>query len=640
MRWLGFVVVGLVLVLFAHAEHNAAEQTVVNTLNMKMRRIPAGSYTRGTGEKPPASRAEWLQRDGDESPAHRVNISQPFYLGVYEVTNAQYEQFDPEHKKLRGKFGNGSGDNDPVTYVTWQQAVDFCAWLSKKEGKPYRLPTEAEWEYACRAGTTTAYSTGDTLTTAQAHFGLTKDGNRLEKPMPVGSFPANAWGLHDMHGNVAEWCLDWYGPYESGDQTDPVGRADGEARVVRGWSWQPTRGQNPAHFARSANRSGHVPEDANRYTGFRIVQGPVPKTKPLPVAEPALHQRDVIQENKRPAPPDAKKPYFVNYTGEKKGPTIAPNSFGPIFSNHNHFSACCVCPNGDVLAVWYSCVGEPDRQLVQAASRLRAGADRWEPASLFFDIPDVNVHAPVLLRDGKRIYHFGTLSLHGWDYAAEMMRYSDDSGATWSKPRVILSRDDPNSLSQPCSAVVAKDGTLIVACDGQVHVDEKLMLSADKGKTWKVAKGDMRKAAGGRYVIHPAIFERKDGAIVNYLRGPNPMPVQISTDRGDSWETSDSPFAGIGGGQKSAALRLKSGAVLFMTADNRKWVGGGTLVALSDDEGKTWAHVRQVPAPVGGYMSLCQAEDGIIYLVGSRLHMAACNEAWLREGKPLSERKR
>src|SRR5262249_25519430 len=149
----------------------------------------------------------------------------PFLLGVHEVTNAQYEQFDPEHKKLRGKDGVSNRDDEPVTFVTWQQAADFCAWLSKKEGKPYRLPTEAEWEYACRAGTTPPYWTGDTLTAEQANLGLGKEG-RLQTTMPVGSYPANAWGLHEVHGNVAEWCLDWYGPYETGEQTDPVGRAD------------------------------------------------------------------------------------------------------------------------------------------------------------------------------------------------------------------------------------------------------------------------------------------------------------------------------------------------------------------------------------------------------------------------------
>ena len=97
-------------------------------------------------------------------------------MGATEVTNAQYEQFDAEHKKLRGRDGVSKGDDEPVTFVTWQQGVAFCEWLSKKEGKPYRLPTEAEWEYACRAGTTTPFNTGDTLTAEQANIGLTADG--------------------------------------------------------------------------------------------------------------------------------------------------------------------------------------------------------------------------------------------------------------------------------------------------------------------------------------------------------------------------------------------------------------------------------------------------------------------------------
>src|SRR5258705_8014698 len=104
-------------------------------------------------------------------------------------------------------------------------------------------------------------------------------------------------------------------------------------------------------------------------------------------------------------------------TANRKNPTIPPNTWGPIFSNHNHYSAACVCPNGDVLAVWYTCVGEADRQLAQAASRLRAGSDRWEPASFFFGVSDVNCHAPVLLTDGGRMFSFCTQRPHGWGYA-------------------------------------------------------------------------------------------------------------------------------------------------------------------------------------------------------------------------------
>jgi hypothetical protein len=183
---------------------------------------------------------------------------------------------------------------------------------------------------------------------------------------------------------------------------------------------------------------------------------------------------------------------------------------------------------------------------------------------------------------------------------------------------------------------VARDGSLILACDGDGHRDERLIRSTDQGKTWTVAKGDMRRSAGGRYVIHPAIAQRADGAILSYLRGPDPMPLLISKDLGDTWEVQESPFSGISVGQKAAILRLSSGALLMLTIDRTKRViGGGTMLALSLDDGKSWAHVRKVEAPVSGYMSLAQAPNGVIYLVGSRLNFAACNEAWIREGKPL-----
>jgi len=610
-----------------------------NSIGMKLVRLEPGDFVMGTGEQPPTSREEWLSRDSDESPAHKVRITMSFLMGAHEVTNAQFEMFDPQHKKWRGQVGGSKADDEPVTFVTWQQAVDFCAWLSKKEGKPYRLPTEAEWEFACRAGTTTAFHMGDKLTDTDANIG-SKDGKLLNQPSKVGSYKPNAWGLHDMHGNVVEWCHDWHGPYEPGVQTDPVGRSDGHARIVRGWSYQKPGFQEMTRFCRSANRSGFLPEDANRYTGFRVVQGEMPRTKPLPVAEPPLHQRDVTlspggRGKGEGGRPDPAKPFFVNYAAGKKNPTIPPNTWGPIFSNHNHFSAVCVCPNGDVLAAWYTCVGESDRQLAQAASRLRAGSDTWDPASLFFGVPDVNCHAPVLLRDGKRIYHFCTQSLQGWDNATNIVRWSDDSGATWSKPRIMLPRTSPDRLSQPCSAFVATDGTLVLACDGDGHKDERLMISRDKGETWTVAKGDMRKTVG-KYAIHPAIVPRADGAILCFLRGPDPMPMLISKDFGDTWESHASPFPGIGVGQKACALRLASGAIVLLTVDRNKQLGGGSMLAMSLDDGKTWPHARKVEAPVSGYMSLDQAPDGTIYLIGSRLSFAACNEAWIKEGKPWS----
>jgi sulfatase modifying factor 1 len=608
---------------------------ITNSLGMKLIRIEPGEFVMGSGAEPPRDRKTWEERDWDEAPAHKVKITRAFYLGAFEVTGAQFQQFDPHFHAKRAKLGISTKADEPVTYVTWQEAVNFCAWLSKREGKPYRLPTEAEWEYACRAGTTTVFHAGDTLRTDQANFGLARDGkNNLDGPVAVGSYAPSAWGLHDMHGNVLEWCLDWYGPYDGADQTDPVRLTDGYARVARGGSFfVPLKDKDNARYCRSANRSGFLPEDANRATGFRIVQGDMPAFKRAPAVLP-LNQKDVKQT---PAPKEGPAgPSFLDFTAAGKIAAIPKDAWGPIFAQHNHFSAVCVCPNGDVLACWYSTVRERGRELVQAASRLRAGSDRWEPASLFFTVPDVNCHAPVLLCDGKRIYHFANQGLSGWDNAAVILRTSDDSGATWSQPRIILPRDHPEHQSQPCTAFVAKDGTVVLSVDGDLHRDERLLVSRDGGQTWNLTKGDMRRSAHGKYVIHPAVAQRGDGAVLAFLRGPHPMPLLVSKDLGDSWEVKDSPFPGIGGGQKATALKLASGALLLCSVDTRKTlVGGGTFAALSLDDGATWAHVRKVEGVVG-YMSLAQAPNGVVYLFGTRMGCAAFNEAWLREGKGLN----
>ena len=188
-----------------------AAERVENSIGMKLIRIEAGSFIMGSGDAPPKSLAEWSMQDYDESPAHKVTISKPFLLGMTEVTNAQYERFDAAHGKKRGRDNSSKADDEPVAFVTWQEAVRFCEWLSKKEGKTYRLPTEAEWEFACRAGTSAPFHTGETLTAEQANIGLTKEGKPQATTLPVGRFKPNAWGLHDMHGNVMEWCLDWHG---------------------------------------------------------------------------------------------------------------------------------------------------------------------------------------------------------------------------------------------------------------------------------------------------------------------------------------------------------------------------------------------------------------------------------------------
>jgi formylglycine-generating enzyme required for sulfatase activity len=196
--------------------------TVSNSIGMKFKRIPAGTFEMGFEGDSLDATVAWAGKVTlgiyNEHPRHAVTLSNDFYIGIYEVTNIQF-------KKFRSTYGSDitwydNRDSVPAYRITWPEAKAFCDWLTANDanGYTYRLPTEAEWEYCCRAGTTTPFYTGDSITSSDAHFGEAY-GWQLDT---VGQKPANPWGLYDMHGNVAEWCLDWYGLYKSQLQTDPA----------------------------------------------------------------------------------------------------------------------------------------------------------------------------------------------------------------------------------------------------------------------------------------------------------------------------------------------------------------------------------------------------------------------------------
>jgi len=242
----------------------------------EMVRIQGGTFTMGS----PANEPEHY----DDEVQHKVTVSS-FYMGKYQVTQKEYQAV------MGTNPSNFKGDNLPVEEVSWYDAVNYCNRLSQKEGLApaytvnganvtwnqnadgYRLPTEAEWEYACRAGTTTPFSTGNNITTRQANY----DGNNpynnnakgeyRGKTTPVGSFEPNSWGLYDMHGNVMEWCWDWYGDYSGGAQTDPKGASSGTHRVERGGSWL-----SHAKNLRSARRDYYTPSYRIVNLGFRLVR--------------------------------------------------------------------------------------------------------------------------------------------------------------------------------------------------------------------------------------------------------------------------------------------------------------------------------------------------------------------------------
>jgi formylglycine-generating enzyme required for sulfatase activity len=251
---------------------------ITNAIGMKLTLIPAGKFLVGS----PQDEAE---RDTDEE-QHEVAITKPFYMGVHEVTQREYERIIPKNPSFF-HAKNGGGPEHPVEQVLWGEAVEFCKKLSelpeeKQAGRVYRLPTEAEWEYACRAGTKTAFHFGNRLSGTQANFnghfpyGGADKGPYLQKTAKVGSYPANAFGLHDMHGNVAEWCADWYDPdyYRHSPKADPPGPPKGVVatgfggfyHVVRGGCWL-----DEGRGCRAAYRFRFMPSDRYRLVGFRVV---------------------------------------------------------------------------------------------------------------------------------------------------------------------------------------------------------------------------------------------------------------------------------------------------------------------------------------------------------------------------------
>ena len=192
---------------------------------MKFVLIPPGEFVMG-------SPADEQGRRLGEGPQHRVQILQPFYLGRYEVTQAEYQQVTRDNPSMTAGAGNG---RLPVEEVSWDEVTQFCQRLGQAEGKSYRLPTEAEWEFACRAGTTTQFSFGDDPALL-AKYGWYAN-NAQGSTRAVGLMAANPFGLHDMHGNVFEWCQDWFseGYYLKSTPADPIGPSSGTKSRASRW---------------------------------------------------------------------------------------------------------------------------------------------------------------------------------------------------------------------------------------------------------------------------------------------------------------------------------------------------------------------------------------------------------------------
>lgn len=566
--------------------------------------------------------------DYDEVPVHEVKISSDFLIGETEVTLEQFRQFRPAHPA-------SPHWPDYATGVSWYEAVAFCEWLSEKEGKPYRLPTEAEWEYVCRAGTTTMFSAGESAD---------------EQGVP------NAWGVKNMQSYVAEWCYDWHGRYESGPQVDPIGPERGLNKVVRGGAidhrpnpeWDGGR-IGPAtfpYYRRSANRASCAPNfsTSNGNIGFRVVQGKLPDSEPSKGDYSFF--RSAVKQNRPDLSrgPDHSRAYYrqgemTPYLGEHTMWEVGWKiGFQSGLGQTWHNTAVAVLENGDLVAAYYDTPqweDEIDQSIM--IMRLRYGADEWDMPEPWPDTHDATDTAPLFWNDGETLWFFWGLRSQMGGAPFQYIK-SKDNGASWTAATVPDLEGPIGSFTpQPINSLVRDDeGTLFLAVDGEGG-ESALFASENGGNTWFDTLG----RTGGR---HTSFVLGVDGRTILGFGGKSTeiegrMPLSITRDGGETYEVVKTDFMPLGGGQRPSVIRLQSGRIFFVadTLHSRK-PGGRTLsyAALSDDEGETWEwRVLPIDSTVG-YVTATQAPDGTIHVVTSKrkpnfLHIEL-NEQWILQG--------
>lgn len=610
---------------------------------IELKAIPAGSFVMGA-DTTPLTKAQVsgmgvsfdrpVKGDYDEYPAHKVTLSHGFKIATHLVSVEEYKQFDPSYVASPAHPDYASG-------ISYAQAVKFCAWLSKKQGKHFRLPTEAEWEYVARAGHQTPYPTGD---------------------MPAAPGSLNAWGIEIGLGKP-EWVADWYGSYAAGAQTDPTGAATGYFRVVRGAGLDARDQKNnktaapgvvyPAmdpFFLRPANRASMAPS----YTvkdgsiGFRVVEAADPRPNPTRVT-PIPFSTGVLQTPVDIAKgPDPAKPF---YRVHELFPNIGDKSMSEIgwklgisegIGTHYHNSAIQVLNNGDLVAAYYNTQNkedDPDQTIL--VMRRRAGAEDWDMPDAWPYFADAANAAPVFWNDRGTLWLFwGFPRLIG----APPFTYtrSHDNGVTWEPVEFPhFTGHVGRYVSQPInSAVRAKDGTIYMPTDSTgVDADGNHSISVvwatkDEGRNWYDTGG----RTAGR---HTTLVLAKNGDLLAF-GGKNSniegrMPLATSADGGKTWKKSKTPFDVLASGERPSVIRLASGRLFFVADYNPKVMKhihkDGSYAALSDDDGKTWK-LRKLPDSIVtvGYTTSTQGPDGTIHIVTSKNkpdYEIELNEAWI-----------
>ncbi|MCF8364401.1 MAG: SUMF1/EgtB/PvdO family nonheme iron enzyme [Bacteroidales bacterium] len=638
----------------------------VNNQGTEMIYIPAGTFMMGNTDTLPDSlmpgdrynELHYLKPgDSDERPLREVSLTNGFHISKTEITVAEFRKFRPG-------FMPSSDTAVYVEGISWYDAVEYCEWLSEKEGTTYRLPTEAEWEHVAKS-------------------------NLKYQVINMASLPA-------------EWCLDWYAPYPYKSQEDPAGPQSGLSKVIRGGGLDK---QTPFFF-RPANRASMAPSfppvsyikhqqnlksraatdegetennmspenlksetrylnfireaennQGNHHIGFRIVKAPYPQNHNTPnpkfpaqavknnmprehITGPYFKKRLVL-----PTPPENIPDGDIKFIGA--------TGLNKHLLTHNHCPALAIMPNGDAFMAIFSSVSETAHDVKIICTRLRYGADEWDMPEVLVDFADANDHAPLLWQEGDttRLYWGNNKYEAGFPF---QWIESYDYGQTWTEPEFPVFKTPVGAHSaQPITAAFRdNDNNIYVSSDG-VGPTSVLWRSEDNGKTWMDPGG----RTAGR---HTAFVQLKDGTILG-MGGKSSqingfMPKSISKDKGKTWEVSASPFIAQGPGQRPSILRLKSGRLVMAgdmssrltdeLARNRPAVfkERGCYVAWSDDEGITWS-VKKLPETqyakfendklndhTLGYTVLRQGPNENIHLIGTIAHPVfhfEFNEAWL-----------
>ena len=570
--------------------------------------IPAGTFLMG-------------QRAGEqdaypnkETPQHRVNISCGFWMARTEVTKQQWRA-EMGTSLWAGRERAGDDDHTPAVFISWDDARAFVEKLTAQTGRPFRLPTEAEWEYACRAGTTSRFYWGDDPNYEQINQAAWWRGNAFltadRHARPVGLMPPNPWGLCDMSGNVSEWCQDWHWFYGDGPDTDPVGPACAPHRVLRGGSWLTTPGQ-----CRSSRRHHEVPSAKQSDIGFRVVCGDAPK-------------------------PEPGAPVFTNvFVAGTEG------------VNTYRIPSLLLGPDGSLLAF---CEARKESQADASPTDLVLrrsvdGGRSWLPTQVLFR--GVGKEAlmnpcPVVDQANKSILLLcERVNPAHPNHNEHFQLTSKDNGLTWSEPGNIGARvanyNDSFNFG-PGIGIQMRNGRLVIPGYTGVmnaEMDEewfsRALYSDDFGKSWTLGPRVPQLSDECQ------VAELNDGKLMLNVRGnmgKSCRGVAISSNGGESWsdfrwdhalnecpcQASIIRYSWAGRGQKSR--------LLFANPDNKGEKFNVVertrmTVRLSYDEGKTWPVKRLIHAGPASYSGLVRLPDGDIGLIleGGEKH----RREWIR----------